>query len=111
MDNMEEKINSILGNPQMMQQLMSMAQALGSQSQESGVSQGKDPSPNTPLPDMRLLQQMSGLTQQGSIDAQQRELLKALSPYLSNTRISKLEKAMRAAKMARIASLALGQKG
>ena len=33
MEGMEEKLNAILGNPQMMQQIMSMAQAMGQQSQ------------------------------------------------------------------------------
>ena len=31
MDDMEEKLGAILGNPQMMQQIMSMAQSMGAQ--------------------------------------------------------------------------------
>ena len=31
MDEMEEKLGSILNNPQMMQQIMSMAQSMGNQ--------------------------------------------------------------------------------
>ena len=34
MDGMEEKLNTILGNPEMMSQIMNMAQALGAGSQE-----------------------------------------------------------------------------
>ena len=33
MDEMNEKLGAILSNPQMMQQIMSMAQAMGQQSQ------------------------------------------------------------------------------
>jgi hypothetical protein len=58
-----------------------------------------------------MLKQLSGMSKMGNIDPQQSALLKALRPYLSNQRINKLEKAMRAAKMAQFATLALGQKG
>lgn len=114
MDSMEEKIGAILNNPQMMQQLMSMAQTFSSQA--SNMDAPKQPSPKQedgkpPEFDLSMLQQLSGITKMGSIDSQQSALLKALGPYLSNARISKLEKAMRAAKMAKIASFALGQKG
>ena len=39
MDNMEDKLSSILGNPQMMSQIMSMAQALGQSQTESQQQQ------------------------------------------------------------------------
>jgi hypothetical protein len=51
-----------------------------------------------------MLQKLSGFASQSSIDKDQKTLLKALGPYLSRDRISKLEKAMRAAKLARLAS-------
>lgn len=114
MDSMEEKIGAILNNPQMMQQLMSMAQAFSNQTANQDAPKQPSSKPEDAKPpefDLSILQQLSGITKMGSIDSQQSALLKALGPYLSNTRISKLEKAMRAAKMAKIASLALGQKG
>lgn len=114
MDSMEEKIGAILNNPQMMQQLMSMAQAFSSQASNTDSPKQHPPKQEDGKPpefDLGMLQQLSGITKMGSIDSQQSALLKALGPYLSNTRISKLEKAMRAAKMAKIASFALGQKG
>jgi hypothetical protein len=54
--------------------------------------------------DLGMLQKISGLAGQSGIDKDQRSLLHALSPYLSQERINKLEKAMRAAKMARMAT-------
>lgn len=112
MDDLEEKIGSILNNPQMMQQLMSMAQALGSAPQpKQQDSPSPPPSGGKPEVDIAMLQQLSRLAGQSNIDPQQQALLKALSPYLRRDRISKLEKAMRAAKMAKIASFALGQRG
>ena len=100
MDEMNEKLGAILSNPQMMQQIMSMAQSLGSQPQP------EQPPKNDSLPeiDLGMLQRLSGLASQGTIDQNQQSLLKALRPYLTRERIEKLEKAMRAAKMARMAS-------
>ena len=100
MSEMEEKLNSVLNNPQMMQQIMSMAQSLGSQPQP------EQPPKTDPMPeiDLGMLQRLSGLASQGTIDQNQQSLLKALRPYLTRERIEKLEKAMRAAKMARMAS-------
>ena len=105
MEGMEEKLNAILGNPQMMQQIMSMAQAMGQQSQPK-----EEPKPeaapvmNTGGLDLGMIQKLSGIARQAGIDKNQQNLLKALSPYLSHERIVKLEKAMRAAKMAKMAS-------
>lgn len=118
MDDMEQKLSSVLSNPQMMQQIMSMAQALGQNQQKDSdpPPQKKETKPSVPgfLPegiDFSMLQSMSKLAGQGSIDSDQKLLLKALRPYLSQVRIQKLEKAMRAAKLAGIASIALGQLG
>ena len=110
MDEMEEKLGSILNNPQMMQQIMSMAQSMGNQ------NTGKQESPSRqeavfPEIDMATIQKISGLAQRSSIDKREQALLRALGAYLSKDRIGKLEKAMRAAKIAKIASSALSQRG
>ena len=107
MDEMEEKLNSVLNNPQMMQQIMAMAQSMGAQSQP----RDDPPQPkNDGFPDIDLgmLQKLSGFAKQGNIDKDQQTLLKALTPYFSRERIHKLEKAMRAAKIARMASSFIG---
>ncbi|MBQ8768187.1 MAG: hypothetical protein IJZ15_00835 [Oscillospiraceae bacterium] len=108
MDGMEDKLNAILGNPQMMQQIMSMAQAMGQQEE-----QRKEPPPqnNAGGLDLAMIQKLSGIAKQSSIDKNQQNLLRALSPYLSRERIAKLERAMRAAKIAGIASTALAGSG
>lgn len=117
MDDMEQKLGAILSNPQMMQQLMSMAQALGQSQPQQSQAPAPPPqqqSSQSLLPegiDFSMLQNITRLAGQGNIDADQRQLLKALRPYLSQGRIQKLEKAMRAAKLAGIASVALGQLG
>ncbi len=110
MDQMEDKIGAILNNPQMMQQIMSMAQSLG-QNAPPPPPQGKQPEPQLPDFDPALLQKITGLASQGSIDRDQQALLTALNPYLSRRKLSKLEKAMRAARIAQVASGFLGQGG
>ena len=121
MDNLEDKLNSVLSNPQMMSQIMAMAQSLGqanpssesSQQQEPSSSEKAIPQPTAPSfnLDGDLLQKVFSATQQTNIDKNQQGLLRALSPFLCQSRISKLEKAMRAAKIAGFAAAALGSKG
>lgn len=109
MAEMEEKLQSVLNNPQLMQQIMSMAQSLG---QSQNVKQEQEPqNPGIPDFDPALPQTLSGLAGQGTIDRDQQALLKALHPYLPRNRVQKLEKAMRAAKMARMASAFLNAGG
>ena len=116
MDEMENKLNSILGNPQMMQQIMAMAQAM---QQEQPKQEEPPPDPPRPkqqstpamsgMPSMQdavMLQRIAGIARQSGVDKNQQALLKALSPYLSRERITKLERAMRAAKIAGFASSA-----
>ena len=83
---------------------MSMAQQLG----------GGSPPPPAPPPqqtselpdglDMGMLMKIAGMANSANVDSNQRTLLLALRPYLTGDRIGKLEKAMRAAKLAAVAS-------
>ena len=106
MSELEDKLGSILSNPQLMQQIMSMAQTM----QEAKPERPPEPAPPA-LPDLSLMQKLAGLTQQSAIDKNQQALLRALSPYISRERSAQLEKAMRAAKMARLASAFLNAGG
>ena len=121
MDNLEDKLNSVLANPQMMSQIMAMAQSLGQSNpaneplkkqepipQEKPIQQVSAPTLNL---DSDMLQKVFAATQQPNIDKTQQGLLRALSPYLCQSRITKLEKAMRAAKIAGFAAAALNSKG
>ncbi len=116
MAEIDDKLSAILGNPQMMQQIMSMAQTLGQSQPEPPREESPPPessrNPSSALNiDPAMLQKILGIARQSGIDKNQLALLKALSPYLSRERIFKLEKAMRAAKIAAIASTALGNGG
>ena len=105
MSELEEKLGTLLSNPQLMQQIAAMAQAIGQSSPQQAPPQPKAPSAPA------LLKSLSEMAQAGRIDREQQELLHALSPFLSQTRIGKLERAMRAAKMAGFASIFLKSGG
>ncbi len=108
MDQMEDKLGAILNNPQLMGQIMSMAQSLG---QSTPPPPEPTPAPSLPSFDPAMLQQIGSFVSHAGIDGNQQALLTALHPYLSQRKVEKLEKAMRAAKMARMASGFLGQGG
>lgn len=104
MDDIESKLGAILGDPQMMTKIMSMAQQLsGTAPQPSNT-----PPPQEPTFDIASLGKIAKLASDAGIDQNEHALLCALEPYLSRERIRKLEKAMRAAKLAGIASSFLG---
>lgn len=112
MDDMEAKLGAILNNPQMMQQIMALAQNFG-QTEGTPKQEAKEPvreeaAPVLPDIDLSMIQKLSSFAGKSSIDRNQQTLLKALSPYLSRQRISKLERAMRAAKMASMATVLIG---
>ena len=108
MSELEEKLASVMNDPAMMQQIMNLAKSLGSSSPPPEELPKAEP---TPFPDIDLgmLQKLSGFANQSSIDKNQQTLLHALSPYISRHRIAKLERAMRAAKMAGFATSLLGR--
>ena len=112
MDQMEDKLNTILGNPDMMRQIMSMAQSLGGSPSPPAPPHPEMPKQeNAAMPelDMAAIGKLMHLAQQTGIDRNQQNLLNALNPFLPPDRLRKLERAMRAAKLANLAGSALGQ--
>lgn len=101
----EQKLGAILSNPEMMQKIQAMAGALGQ------TPPNQEPQPSQPQFDPGMLQAIAGIAGQTGIDQNQQNLLCALSPYMSRSKVTKLENAMRAAKMARLASSFLGNGG
>ncbi len=111
MAEMDDKLGAILNNPQMMQQIMSMAQSLTAQNASPPPPPPAPEPPAMPQFDPKMLQSLAGLAGQSTIDREQQALLSALSPFLSGDRLGRLERAMRAAKTAKLASAFLGQGG
>ena len=113
MDDMTAQMNAILSNPEMMQKIMSLASSLDSSSKQEAGDPPKQDAPAGSFPDLDIsaIQKLAGFAGKTNIDGNQRSLLKALTPYLSKERIQKLERAMRAAKLAGMASLLFGNTG
>ena len=108
MSELEEKLGAMLSNPHLMQQISSLVQAMGQPSQPApSPPPMPEPSPQPSEPDLSQLQGLASLLQSNRIDTNQQALLRALSPYLSPWRVGKLERAMRASKMAGLASVLL----
>lgn len=109
MSELEERLSALMSNPQLMQQIASMAQAMGGQSHSEPTEQKELPS--APAPDPKLLQALAQTFGQTSADSNQQALLQALSPFISGYRLQKLERAMQAAKLAGAASAFLSAGG
>lgn len=107
MDNLEQQLSAVMNNPAMMQQIMQLAQNMQSDAAPQPTEEVK--SNAFPEFDMSMFQKLSGFAKRSNIDQHQQALLCALQPYLNNNRIHKLERAMRAAKMAGFATSLIGR--
>lgn len=123
MSDFEDKLQSILGNPEAMGQIMSLAQSI------TGDSQGSDDTPpadefsppdSSDEPssgdlfsllgnlDPRLLQiGMRLISEYNSNDDQKTALLVALQPFMQEKRYAKVDKAIQIAKLAHVIRVAL----
>ena len=106
MDGLEKMLQNVLSDPQMMQQIMGLAQSFGGPppgNASEKTEQGPQQPPMSEL-DLSMLQKLSGLLGRTGIDTQQKALLNALTPFMSSDRVQKLQRAMQAAKIAELAS-------
>ena len=105
MSELEDKINSILSDPDQMDQINRLASQL----------MGGEAPGNGGMPDlgdlMRGLGGLGSLGTSGGSGGSKAALLSAITPYISEKRASKLQKAIRFAQLARIAGSALAQRG
>ena len=117
----DDKLNSILSNPDAMAQIMQLAQSLGGPPQgETAAAPAPQPPPAPPSPpppaggsllsalggglDPQLLSRLLPLVQElgGAQDSNARQLLYALRPYLKPERQAKVERALLLARLFRI---------
>lgn len=124
MSEFDEKLNSILGNPDAMAQIMQLAQSLGGGQESSPQPPRPAPPPEPPPPtpsvpasplsgggdlfsslaggmDPTLLMKLLPLIQElgGQKDSNARQLLYALRPYLKAERQEKVERALQLARL------------
>lgn len=100
MENMEEKIMEVLGDPEKMEQIIGLAKGLGFSPAQNDVPAQE--------PDAQAAGTLLNLMQlANTADDRQQTLLQALMPYLKPSRQKKLQKAMRVAKLSHLAEFAL----
>ena len=114
MSEFEDKLGSILSDPEQMANITRLAgQLMGNLSPENEPSEPSSTAQPTEVGfDPGMLGRLQGLM--GSLSGQGDDkagLIKALAPYLREERRAKLEKAMRLAKAAKLAGAALGEFG
>ena len=108
MGELEDRLNSILSDPEQMRRISSLAQSLMG-------GEGTDAPPFAAKPEPPTGSGLPGAL--GSLLAPQPRggdkaaLLEALKPWLSEKRRRKLSRAMRLAQMARLARFAMGEAG
>ena len=104
----EDKLNSILSNPDLMGQIMSMAGTMNQQ-----------PPPPPPQPtgfgslpfDPGAMAGMMQMLKATQLEPKQRNLIQALRGFVPDDRLIRLEKAMQASLIARFATSAMNQGG
>ncbi len=108
MSELEERINSLLKNPEELSRLTDMARSI----MEGGAFSGTEESGahGAAAPDPMLQKLMSGLAGMGKPSSGE-AMLHAISPYLEEKRGQKLERAIRMAQMLRAARTVMKEYG
>ena len=123
----DDKLNSILSNPDAMAQIMQLAQSLGGGTEQPAAPPPPPPqAPQPPAPgggdllssltgglDPQLLLRLLPLIQElgGQQDSNARQLLYALRPYLRPERQEKIERALQLARLFHIGKKFLAEWG
>ena len=104
MDELEEKLNAVLNNPSELEKISKIASAI-----MGGSGDKPEPPPQEPDIDMGMLKQMlSGLRGNGGKKSESQDLLEAMKPFLAEKRRRKIDKAMKLARLASLAEIAVG---
>ena len=106
MGELEDRLNSILSDPEQMRRISSLAQTLMGGGEPSTAAEKAESKPESGLPGA-----LGSLLEPPRSGGDKAALLKALKPWLSEKRQRKLAKAMRLAQMARLARFAMGDGG
>ena len=122
MDELERALRAVLDDPAQLQELRTLAGSLGlgqpdaAAPQEAAVPRMPPPAPppvQPPVQETVSLPEPAAamLRQAGKADKKQEALLLALKPFLRKDRQSKIDRALQAARLASLASLALKNRG
>ena len=106
----EDKLNSILSNPELMGQIMSMAGSMNQPQSAPPPPQPPDSFGAMPF-DPGAMAGMMRLLKATQLEPRQRQLIQALRGFVPEDRLVRLEKAMQAGLIAKFASAAMNQGG
>ena len=108
MNEFEEKLNAILNDPAEMEKIARLASELmGGETGETSPP----PKPDSPPLDGELLGRIAKMLGSAGDGNDKTSLVQGLSPYLKPERQAKLQKALRMAKLARLARAAMEDYG
>lgn len=116
MEDLENKIGKILGNPEAMAGILSLAKNLGltpsEPSEPSEPQAPQEPQASAPTPPSQQPEALAGsmaqlLSLAGSMGGKELALLQALRPLLRENRREKLDRAIQAARISQIAGTAM----
>ena len=129
MSEFEDRINSVLNDPEQMNKIANLAKSLmGGDGQKTapgdggmmgklgelakGLSGGGSAGQESPAIDPAMLGKIGRLMKAGNTQSSnERALLEAMKPYLTEKRRQKMDRALQLAKLARIARMAMGEMG
>ncbi len=106
MGDFEDKLSKLLNDPKEMERFAGFAKSL-----MGGGEQEEKQEESLPELDMGMLKRISGLMSGGGKSSKDTKLLEAMRPYLSEKRRSKMDRAMKLARLAGLAELAAGELG
>lgn len=118
MDELERALRAVLDDPAQLQELRELAGSMGFSVPQAQRAPVPDPPESEPKPMQAVFQQQplpdpaaAMLRQAGKMDKRQEALLLALKPFLRKERQEKIDRALHAARLASLASLALKNRG
>lgn len=115
MSDFEEKLNSILSNPEEMEKISRLAsQLMGNEAPDNEKSsraprESSDNAKSSDFPDPEMLRRLGEML--GGARNDKTALLSAIGPYMSPARRAKLEKAMKFARLAKVAGTVFAELG
>ena len=110
MDELGEKLDALLHDPQQLGRIAQLASSLVGDGGETQPPSEPQPEPELDL-DMGQLRRMMSALRGGGHDSANRHLLEAMKPYLAEKRRRKIDRAMKLARLASLAELAAGEMG
>ena len=107
----EDRLGAILSNPDLMGQIMSMAESMNQQPSPPPPPPPQNPGFGSMPFDPGAMAGMMQMVRATQLEPRQRNLIQALRGFVPDDRLARLEKAMQASLIAKFASKAMNQGG